>query len=134
MNRLDLSKVFTHADRKLIREELFKEAEQISMPCSKNCQSYPWCFLHDNVDSHILPESGHYSKCKLSTKRIFIENEKTCARYNHHHTFFRDLFTIATDIAGGYITSVGNKRPLSAWDKFQMSCYRRNGANKIYQK
>ena len=37
------------------------------------------------------------------------------------YTFFKDLLTVATDIEGGYITSIGNKRPLSASDKFYMS-------------
>ena len=37
------------------------------------------------------------------------------------YTFFKDLLTVATDIEGGYITSIGNKRPLSALDQFYMS-------------
>ena len=67
-----------------------------------------------------MPESSHHLKCKFSTKSISPEYAKfkVCASYYHHYTFFKDLFA---DIEGGYITSIGNKRPLSGLDKFHMS-------------
>ena len=50
-----------------------------------------------------------------------MQKIKVCASHYHRCTFFKDLLTVATDIEGGCITSIGNKRPLSAWDKFYMS-------------
>ena len=101
--------------KNLIREELFKAAEQqIDMPCSEILPKLSMIvFLYDNVGYHILQDSVRYFKCKHSTKRFFTEYAKfkVCARYYHHYIFFKDLFTIATDIEGGYITSVGNTRP-----------------------
>ena len=90
MNRLGLSKDSTDADRNLIGEELCKAAEQSNVPCSKVLPKLSLTFLYDNVDSHILPESSHCSKSKLSTKSIFTEYAKfkVCASCYHHYIHF----------------------------------------------
>ena len=82
--------------------EICKAAKQSNVPCSKVLPKFSLTFLYDNIDSHMLPESSHYFKSKLSTKSSFTEYAKfkVCASYYHHYTFFKDLLTVATDIEG----------------------------------